>query len=450
MKRNYPFLILTLFLALPAVLPLRIGQGGAGVLHAENYPYRSDYLWVTNPDHPDWLYKTGEKAVVAVQLYKYGVPVTTDVNYEVSPDLLEPIAKGRVKMKDGKVNIPLCTRKTPGFLDLKLSADIDGIKTTHHVKVGFSVDRIQPFTKMPSDFTQFWQQTVAEARKTPLSFTRERAEEYCTDKIDCWLIKLRIDREHSMYGYLTMPKNVQQGKHPVVLCPPGAGIKTIKEPLRHRYYAEEGMIRFEVEIHGMDPRWSEKDFKSIASAFSSKENGYLVNNISSREYYYMRHIYAGMVRCIDYLTTLPEWDGRNIAVQGGSQGGALALITAALDPRVTLCVANHPALTDMAAYSEQGRTGGYPHLNRNPAGILTPQVIEVLQYYDVINFCRQIKCPVRMTWGYNDNTCPPTTSYAAWNVLSCPKEPFITPINEHWTSETMERQHMQWIKARLK
>ena len=164
----------------------------------------------------------------------------------------------------------------------------------------------------------------------------------------------------------------------------------------------------------------------------------------------MRHVYAGMVRCIDFLTSLPEWDGRNVAVQGGSQGGALALVTAAIDPRVTLCVANHPALTDMAAYSEKGRTGGYPHFNRNPAGILTPRVIGTLQYYDVVNFCRQITCPVRMTWGYNDSTCPPTTSYAAWNVLTCPKEPFITPINEHWTSETMERQHMEWIKARLK
>ena len=29
---------------------------------AENYPYRSDYLWVTVPDHADWLYQTGEKA----------------------------------------------------------------------------------------------------------------------------------------------------------------------------------------------------------------------------------------------------------------------------------------------------------------------------------------------------------------------------------------------------
>ena len=26
---------------------------------AENYPYRSDYLWLTVPDHADWLYKTG-------------------------------------------------------------------------------------------------------------------------------------------------------------------------------------------------------------------------------------------------------------------------------------------------------------------------------------------------------------------------------------------------------
>ena len=26
----------------------------------ENYPYRSDYLRVTVPDHADWLYKTGE------------------------------------------------------------------------------------------------------------------------------------------------------------------------------------------------------------------------------------------------------------------------------------------------------------------------------------------------------------------------------------------------------
>ena len=47
--------------------------------------------------------------------------------------------------------------------------------------------------------------------------------------------------KRQIYGYLFYPK--AEGKYTVVLCPPGAGIKTIKGPMRHRYYAEEGCIR---------------------------------------------------------------------------------------------------------------------------------------------------------------------------------------------------------------
>ncbi len=39
----------------------------AGV-SAENYPSRSDMLWVTNPDHPDWLYETGDSARISIEL----------------------------------------------------------------------------------------------------------------------------------------------------------------------------------------------------------------------------------------------------------------------------------------------------------------------------------------------------------------------------------------------
>ena len=53
----------------------------------------------------------------------------------------------------------------------------------------------------------------------------------------------------------------KEGKFPVVLCPPGAGIKTIKEPLRHKYYAEQGCIRFEFEIHGLNPEMTDEEFK---------------------------------------------------------------------------------------------------------------------------------------------------------------------------------------------
>lgn len=82
--------------------------------------------------------------------------------------------------------------------------------------------------------------------------------------------------------------------------------------------------------------------------------------------------------------------------------------------------------------------------------MLTPEKIKVMAYYDVVNFARHIACPVFMTWGYNDNVCPPTTSYAVWNTLKGEKESLITPVNEHWTSETTEYGHMVWVKNRLK
>lgn len=416
---------------------------------AENYPYRSDVLWVTVPDHADWLYKTGEKANVEVQFYKYGIPQDgLAVSYELGGDMMPSDARGTVTLKNGKAVVPVGTMKEPGFRDCRLTTKVDGKTYSHHIKVGFSPEKLQPYTKLPSDFNEFWTKTLADAARFPLTYTKEHVEKYSTDKIDCYLIRLQLNKQNQcIYGYLFYPK--AEGKYPVVLCPPGAGIKTIKDPMRHKYYAEEGCIRFEIEIHGLHPELDNDTFGEISRAFSSRENGYLVNGLDSRENYYMKRVYLACVRSIDLLTSLPEWDGKNVIAQGGSQGGALALITAGLDKRVTACVANHPALSDMAGY-KAGRAGGYPHLFTKTVDMDTPEKIKTLAYYDVVNFAKQITVPVYMTWGFNDNTCPPTTSYIVYNVLNCPKEALITPINEHWTSEDTEYGHLVWIKKHLK
>lgn len=417
---------------------------------AENYPYRSDYLWVTVPDHSDWLYKTGENAVVDIQLYKYGVPVDCTVKYEIGNDMMDGDKTGSVAMKNGKCRVVINGRKTPGFRDLRLSANVDGKVCQHHIKVGFDVDKIQPYTEEPADFLSFWNKNVEKMRKSPLKYTLEDAPEYTTEKMTCQLLKLQTVDGHSIYGYLFVPKNKAKGSCPIVVCPPGAGIKTIKEPLRHRYYGEGGCIRLEMEIHGLDPRLPKTMFDDISHAFNgNNEGGYLAYGIDNRDRYYMKDVYLSLVRCLDFLVQLPEWDGKNIAMQGGSQGGALSLIAAALDKRVTLCVANHPALSDMAGYYEKGRTGGYPHF-KTSNGTLTPETMKTLAYYDVVNFARHIACPVYMTWGYNDITCPPTTSYAVWNTLKCEKEPLITPINEHWTSDATEYGQYEWIMKHIK
>lgn len=416
---------------------------------AENYPYRSDYLWLTVPDHADWLYKTGEKAKVEVSFYLYGIPQNIEISYEIGPDMMPATTSGKTMLKNGRATIDMGTMKKPGFLDLRLTAAIGDKKYQHHVKVGFSPEQLKPYTKTPSDFGAFWKANLEEARKEVKSegliVKSEKVEKYTTDEFDCYLLKLKVDKRHSIYGYLTKPKKA--GKYPVVLCPPGAGIKTIKEPMRNTYYAKNGFIRLEMEIHGLNPEMTEEQFKEITSAFDY-ENGYLTNGLDVRDNYYMKHVYVACVRAIDYLTSLPDWDGKNVFVQGGSQGGALSLITAGLDPRVTACVANHPALSDMAGYLD-GRAGGYPHFNRLN-GMLTPEKVETMAYYDVVNFARRITCPVYLTWGYNDNVCPPTTSYIVWNLITAPKESLITPVNEHWTSEATNYNQMIWLKEKVK
>lgn len=430
------------------------------VTFAENYPYRSDYLWLTVPDHADWLYKIGEKAKIEVSFCLYGILQNVDISYEIGPDMLPATSKGKVKLKNGRATIDIGTMKKPGFLDLRLTAHVPDNALyaekkerlyQHHVKVGFSPELLKPYTKFPADFNDFWKANLEDARKAvpndKMVVKYDKVDKYSTDDFDCYLLKLKTDRRHSIYAYLTMPKDGTKGqKHPVVLCPPGAGIKTIKEPMRNTFYAKNGFIRLEMDIHGLNPEMTTEEFKEISSAFDY-ENGYLTNGLDNRDNYYMRHVYVACVRALDYLCSLPQWDGKNVFVQGGSQGGALTLITAGLDSRVTACSVNHPALSDMAGYLDN-RAGGYPHFNRLE-GMLTPEKVKTMAYYDVVNFARNVTCPVYMTWGYNDNTCPPTTSYIVWNILTAPKESLITPINEHWTSDATNYRQMLWLKGKI-
>ena len=66
---------------------------------------------------------------------------------------------------------------------------------------------------------------------------------------------------------------MQKGACPVVLCPPGAGIKTIKAPLRHKYYAEQGCIRFEMEIHGLNPEMSKRSSRKSVMRSTAERTG---------------------------------------------------------------------------------------------------------------------------------------------------------------------------------
>jgi cephalosporin-C deacetylase-like acetyl esterase len=138
-------------------------------------------------------------------------------------------------------------------------------------------------------------------------------------------------------------------------------------------------------------------------------------------------------------------------VTGGSQGGALSIVTAALDKRVTCLSAFYPALSDMTGYLH-GRAGGWPHLlnSRNQATTNKPEKIRTIQYYDVVNFAKHINVPGFYSWGYNDNTVPPTSVFAAVNSIKAPKTIAITPIAGHWRFAETNEESLDWIKKQMR
>ncbi|MBI4625718.1 MAG: acetylxylan esterase [Verrucomicrobia bacterium] len=97
-------------------------------------------------------------------------------------------------------------------------------------------------------------------------------------------------------------------------------------------------------------------------------------------------------------------------------------VTAALDPQVTALVAAFPAYCDVSGYVH-GRAGGWPGM-RFLADASEPAretKLATIGSCDAVNFARRLKVPGRYGWGYNDETCPSTSTFSAYNVITAPK-----------------------------
>ena len=104
----------------------------------------------------------------------------------------------------------------------------------------------------------------------------------------------------------------------------------------------------------------------------------------------------------------------------------------------------HPALTDMEGYLH-GRAGGWPHQFKNSKLALTDTTVLTTRYYDGINFARQLTKPIIFSFGFNDKTCGPTTSFAAYNTTTAPKEIFLAPNTGHWTFQEQQDTCLRFV-----
>lgn len=404
---------------------------------------------IATPDHADSYYRLGQPATLRIVAREGGVPVDgTTVRYKVGPDMWLPEAWETTRFIGGEALVRMGTLTEPGFLACQYEfTTTDGKTYKDLVKVAYAPEQIKTFTPMPQDFEKFWQKAVKEARKVPFDAEYKDVPDATNDKFVTRLVRLHVGKEKWMQGYLTMPKTQKSG-FPVVLCPPGAGSQKIYPS---DYFPNEGCIYLKIEIHDNDQLLPDDEYNTMRQ---KKCDGYMRRGMASKDTYYYKDVYVGCVRALDFLCSLPEWDGRHAIVTGGSQGGALTIVTAALNEKATLCAPFYPALCDLTGFLHH-RAGGWPKFfttfyKDSQIDIPQEQAVETLQYFDVVNFARLLKVPTFMSWGYNDDTCSPTSVWAAWNEITAPKENDITPSSGHWRYPSSWDKCWRWMIERMK
>lgn len=412
--------------------------------HLGAQPHKELVKVIVTPSHDDWTYEVGEQAEFTITALRNNVILKgIEIEYTIQPDagykIIEIWEQGTFVLKSESTKIKAKKFDQPGFLRCTASVEVDGKKYSSYATVGFSPEKIQPTTTLPADFETFWNKGKEDLAKVPINPIMTLMPERCTDKANVYHVQLD-NVEGKIYGILCTPK--KEGKYPAILHVPGAGIRPYYGEVS---FAEKGFISFIIGIHGIPVNLDQKVYDDLKEGALKN---YWAFHLDDKDHAYYKRVYLGCVRAVDFIEGLDNFDGENIGVTGGSQGGALSIVTASLDNRISYLAAFYPALCDLTGFLH-GRAGGWPQIFTDEF-TNKPEKIETSKYYDVVNFARFVKVPGWYSWGYNDNVCPPASTYSAYNVLGSEKELHVFQETRHWAFPEQHELRDKWLFEKLK
>lgn len=397
------------------------------------------------PDHKDWNYKAGETANFVVNVLKSGTLLNNaKVDIEAGP-VMYPDAKKSVTLKEGSIKWS-GKMTTPGFYRITATAHVGGKDYRGLCTAAFSPEKLRPYCKEPKDFDEFWSKALSEARKNDLNPTRRLLPERCTKDENVYEVSYINDNANSrMYGILSVP--VKPGKYPALLRVPGAGVRPYSGDT---YTAPGKCIVLEIGIHGIPVTMQQSIYDDLRNAAL---NNYWEVNLAEPNKNYYKRVVTGAVRGVDFIASLPEWDGKAIGVTGSSQGGFLSLATAALDKRITFLGVVHDAMCDFEAEMHDVG-GGWPHyfywdVKNGTNKELLNMKVEGARYYDGVNFARRVTQPGWYSFGYNDEVVPPTSSYSTYNIIKAPKTLSVYQMTGHYWYQEQWDEWQDFIRKQM-
>ncbi len=388
------------------------------------------------PQNGKYLYQTGETVVLNISLLSPGnISDAPVISYRLSQNGDHSPIEGTLNLREGKGRI-MATLDQPGFLRCDISC-VAGKDTLYAAcGCGFSVDEIRPEGTLPENFERFWREAKAELLRIPIDAKLEEVAAIDPGDAKRFKVSLANVNGSRVYGWLHLPEG--NGPFPTVLSIPGSGIGRTG---RFAGFTEAGIAVLAIEVHGLEPKEQEiigaaqwiRPVTDETAYFTKLQKGILTGyhsfGIEDPYQYYHRRTLQSAFRALDYLGTREDVDPDKIIVFGGSQGGGLSLLTAAIDKRVDAVVATVPAFCNNASREDS-------HI---------PQVSRTMSYFDAALAAEQIEVPALIGVGFIDGTCRPSNVYSAYNNIKGPKRIENFYNIGHGSPPDWREQTIKWI-----
>ena len=261
---------------------------------------------------------------------------------------------------------------------------------------GVEPEKLPPGIPEPKDFDAFWEKQKKRLAAVPVraEMTKVKTAEDNAD-FEIYAVSVDCAGPRPVTGYLAIPVDAEKKSLSAYVNFQGYGI-SVQTPPKGLWNTNQ--IYFEVNAHGYDLGKDRLYYSSFFDKTYSNGKSYAFDPIQNAdpEKAYFNGMALRVMRALQFVRTLPQWNGRDLTASGGSQGGMQAVWAGALDPAVTQVIANIPWCCDLGA-KKVGRLGGW-----------RPEYVPALGYYDSVFHGRRIRCPVTIPRAsLGDEVCPP-------------------------------------------
>ena len=389
-------------------------------------PLAAYELKVTSTAGDDGIVKCGEKVTITAQAFKDGkaldgsLVLRTIVHQDGKPVYSAKTPADKAFTLDVTMTEPgrayiRCTLTDPKNPKAKLEFKNPRNKK-HKIAtsgIGFFADpeKQRIMRKEPADFDKFWDNEKAELAKTPLKVLEKVPYAQKSPSIkdfECFDMKLACAGPVPVSGVITIPRDKSR-KYPAIVQYHGAGVRSASANFK------EGFITFNVNAHGIPNGKPAKYYADITK--DKTRNPY--SQSAEKRFDMFRYMFLRALRALEYVRTLPEWNGKDLIVTGGSQGGVQTLAAAGLDKNVTLAVPNIPAMVGSAEFMLRKHVEtAWPNIYSKEyrEGKDVTEIAKKCDYIDGAFFMRRITCPIHIAVGLFDTHAAHV--FAAFN--DCP------------------------------